>query len=561
MEPVEQYRNPEPKLKGSIADVHCTGCGAPARFDIKKQKYTCSYCGEHVEISEALNEKIGFRKLQQTKIRDSAKNYRLMHATCSGCGADLIFEEGEAMANCAFCGRTLARREYLSDRELPEAIIPFRITLKEAKEELLGWCDANRRRPESRHVREKVDDLAGFYLPYELVRGPVTSHMSRKDSFAIYEGHGFIDNVFVNCSRQLDNLVLDGAEPYELEELVPFDFSYAAGQKIKTLDIDDRMLEMRVGSEVSNDYLPAVQKVLGTKAVDIVTTAGDALRMPVLLPVYYISSGDTVVAVNGQTGKVSVLEEKVRHFYFTPWWLKAIIATIVSCGVLFGALTLGGLDFGTRLTAVGCLGLILLIVLMAAYSDATHTKFRMERRREILTSDGRVLRRAKGGKLERDAKAKAKTVVYPQFYQTIDGKDERVELVFASPARLIKTALLLFGGVFLPVILAFIINGFNFAKLNFGGSAAWFCLAVPLAPVFIVLMLIHLYDDPWIYILDDRGHKKRYRQKDSEIKVSEIFGMIKEGLFHPPLCFLVWFCILCFCAMVWATAFGWDAFE
>ena len=48
-----------------------------------------------------------------------------------------------------------------------------------------------------------------------------------------------------------------------------------------------------------------------------------------LLPVYYIAEGETMAAVNGQTGKVSVRAEKASHYYFLPWWFKAILATLL----------------------------------------------------------------------------------------------------------------------------------------------------------------------------------------------------------------------------------------
>ena len=42
------------------------------------------------------------------------------------------------------------------------------------------------------------------------------------------------------------------------------------------------------------------------QAIEVGAEAKSAVRLPVLLPVYYISSGDICAAVNGQTGKVSV---------------------------------------------------------------------------------------------------------------------------------------------------------------------------------------------------------------------------------------------------------------
>ena len=55
--------------------------------------------------------------------------------------------------------------------------------------------------------------------------------------------------------------------------------------------------------EVAASYRPVVQKALETQSIDIDPDTKSLLRMPVLLPVYYIRSGNVCAAVNGQTGK------------------------------------------------------------------------------------------------------------------------------------------------------------------------------------------------------------------------------------------------------------------
>ena len=82
----------------SIADVHCPKCGAPAEYNIIRGSYKCGFCGSTVELGEAMAEKQGFRKLQQEKIRKSSERYRLMRASCSGCGAEIVFADGKSFS-------------------------------------------------------------------------------------------------------------------------------------------------------------------------------------------------------------------------------------------------------------------------------------------------------------------------------------------------------------------------------------------------------------------------------------------------------------------------------
>ena len=173
-----------------ITDIHCPKCGAPAKFDIVEQKYLCSYCDGKVEIGEALQQARGFRKIQIDKLRNSAKEYHLFNASCSGCGATVVFEENVALSNCAFCGSSLVRRKYLFNNNMPENIIPFRITSEEAGNLLEEWCRKNSGKQEAKLLRKKIDTLKGYYLPYELICGPVHMRVSRMQGSREYDCEG-----------------------------------------------------------------------------------------------------------------------------------------------------------------------------------------------------------------------------------------------------------------------------------------------------------------------------------------------------------------------------------
>ncbi len=90
------------KKTGKLYDIHCPTCGAPAYYDIRKRTYDCSYCGNHVGIDRAKSEHRGFREINRKKKRESLKKFELQKAVYTGCGAKLVFESGDAVANCAF---------------------------------------------------------------------------------------------------------------------------------------------------------------------------------------------------------------------------------------------------------------------------------------------------------------------------------------------------------------------------------------------------------------------------------------------------------------------------
>ncbi len=540
---------------GKLYDIHCPTCTAPAYYDIRTREYHCRYCGNTVGIDKAKSQTKGFREISRKKMRESLKKFELAKATCTGCGAEVVFEAGEAVANCAFCGRSLVRKAFTNGEIIPEFIVPFAITGEEAQGILADWCTKNKHKKEAKAIRERIGELKGFYLPYELVRGPVGCSVFRIDGGSVYECGGFVDQVFINCSKKLDNQVLDAMEPYDLDDLREFDFSFIAGHQVKTGDIAEDELIRRIDIEVAEDYKPVVQKTLETKAVSVRAYCGDVLRMPVLLPVYYLAFDGFMGAVNGQTGKVSVRACKDSKYLILPWWLKAILATIAgTAGVALGMFLFGAWK-DLILGASGCLALVLLFVFFAAYAQQREETYGLEYYRKIFSSKGGPYVR-ENEHLVQTPKEMEKPVTKPVFFMNLGGKKQEVEIRFTTILRVIRAIAIMLGVVFLPVILALLINGFNFAQLELGGSAVWFCIAVPLAPVFLIKYgRMDIYDTPWIYLIGSDGKKKRYKPKRDARETDNIKWFIKD-LFTPPLLWGTLFGIFLFCTMVYLTAFG-----
>ena len=541
----------------TITEIYCPGCGAPARFDIKEQIYLCSYCKGKVGIREALRGKQGFREIRVVKMKEALAKFRLYVSSCGSCGANVVFEQGEVISNCAFCGKSMVRISYLDIDDLPENIIPFSLTEQEAAGRLMEWCEKNRFKPEAKKLRQLIPELKGFYLPYDLVRGPVHMNVWRLDGNKKYECEGFINDEFVNRSKQLDNLLLDSMEPFDTDKMVDFDFAYVGGHRVKVSDITDEELKVRISGEAREAYIPWVRKKLETNAVEISADAGDAVRYPVLLPVYYIRNGDLMAAVNGQTGKVSVRAEKESHYYFLPWWFKAIIATLAFCEIMLGIFLLFKMEPMGALFLTGILGFFFIVVNLCLYSDTAKNKFSVESGRRYFTSGDQTFRRERGG-LVRNEKILKRKISQPSFFSKLGDKRIPVEMYFTTPLRILIMGLLSISVTFLPVIFALLINGFNFSRLDLGGSAVWFCIVVPVMPVLLLKFgIVELHDNPWIYYRLPDGRKKRYRNNGKKIKIKidrELLINILMVLFVPPVSLGVWFGIISFCVMVYLTA-------
>ena len=193
---------------------------------------------------------------------------------------------------------------------------------------------------------------------------------------------------------------------------------------------------------------------------------------------------------------------------------------------------------------------------LCLYSDTTRNRFSVESGREIFTSGEKTFRREKGG-LVLDDRILEKKVQDPVYFAEVNGRLQPVVLRFTTFARILKMTVMSLTVLFLPVIFALILNGFQFSMLNLGGSAVWFCIFVPVVPVYILKFgIVELHDHPWIYYRTENGRIKRYREKRKK-SVKNIWSLVKDilrVLFIPPVSLAVWFGIISFCVMVYLTA-------
>ena len=537
----------------NISDVFCPSCGAPAHFDIINQQYKCSHCDGTVGIREALKEKLGFRRLHQEKMKNAAKDYKLYSASCSGCGATVVFEENESMTTCAFCGKALVRKEYVNDEELPELIIPFKITEDEAKKIAKEWCAANRGKIEAKHFSEKIPEIKGFYLPYELIRGPIGCETARQNS-CYYHCAANVEKEFINRSKQLDNLLLDAMEPFELSDLVEFDFAYVAGQRVKTSDITDEQLDKRIFSELSANLKPGISKTLHTQLLKVNVDTGSILRMPILLPVYYVYDNGFIAAINGQTGKVSVRSESNSYVYYIPWWINAFLSTFIMCLLAFVAFTRFGWDYDNSVYTTGMLGIVLLIITLCFFSETEKHSFREIGARKIFTSNGGPYRRNTNNNLVKEKKPLPRPMLEPVFFYRMNGVMKPAELSFLPSFLFILISGLVV--MFLPVIIALFLNGFNFDQLTLSGSAVWFCVFVPVVPIYILKFgIVYLFDSPTVHEIMPDGSRKRYKSEKPALDYKLVKELMKEA-FQAPGCLFVGFGLLCFFMCCYLTAFG-----
>ena len=312
--------------------LKCKACGSNTKYDIKEQSYCCTSCARKISVVDAITNLDSWRKSQQSDIKEKLHELPHTFTHCPNCGAEFFFKENEATGICPYCDTPMIRKDYDESDSFPESIIPFKITLEEAKEKLLDLVDkpASSYSEEAELAKKNINKMQGFYLPYCLIMGPIDYNINRERTKRQFHCEIEVEKNFINGSKELDNLVLDAMEPYDWQEIVPFSFGYISGQLVKIRNIDENELNKRAVEEVANQTKKQITEELDSEAIEIKPDSTNILTAPVLLPVYYFKVGDFTVAVNGQTGRVSMTNnhETKKIVNYSGWIALPILIAL-----------------------------------------------------------------------------------------------------------------------------------------------------------------------------------------------------------------------------------------
>lgn len=473
--------------------VRCPNCGGEQGFDIVKQQYECAHCGSVTEMVQQKAEFRNWRALQQNNVRKDIGRVKLF--SCPACGAKTMAPSEEVVTQCPFCQNSLIDGDF-SDTIVPEAILPFKLTLDEAKKRLEGWLAANSSKPVSAIIKKNMDRFAGCYLPYHIVRGACDGAMSVADQAGAgyhYPFRAYINSMAVNASNDLDNIFLDGIEPFDFKETREFDYGFLNGQRAKIQNVNGEKLSSRIKEEMSTELYHTLSKEAHTKEISVFMGDNDNETIAALMPVYFVNCGNGVAAaVNGQTGKISVSTGKSINLT-RFWWLSPTIVTVV-LAIIFFALNAGAM---LALTGAGVFGMILFAV--------AHQRHRDEFVREILTDP-------KTNETHNDTKA--------VFMEDFGSGLIPVKLKFFTVGRIIKITLASLAIIFLPYLIALPIQlmlGRPVSDINLLYGAAWFII-----PVFFAILGLTgmgkamLYGYPMFYEIFPDGTTKRRKRPQTE---------------------------------------------
>ena len=330
------------KNEANGTKIACTSCGAYLTYKPGTQHLSCEYCGFENEIP-ALQEEI--EELDYSAFLNnevSGATYSEEFVQCESCKATSTLSSNLTSAFCPYCSTPLIiENAYRENIIQPKSLLPFKLDLQLAKNEFDQWIKKLWFAPNNLKKSLSLDNFKGIYIPYwtydtrtftkytgergeyyyttetytTTENGKQVSKTREVRHTRWYTANGAVrllfDDILVTATRSLPEKYVQNLEPWDMDNLVPFDKSYLSGfitEKYQIglkegFEIAQKMSSPEIKRAILNDIGGDEQRITATKTTYSNITFKHLL-FPVYVSVYKYNNKVYQFLVNGRTGEV-----------------------------------------------------------------------------------------------------------------------------------------------------------------------------------------------------------------------------------------------------------------
>lgn len=348
-----------------VLQTVCSNCGGKLSYLPGTTSLKCEYCGTLNDIKpiDAVIEELDLEEYLEGHIKTAA-TMEVVTVKCNACSATTTFNKGQTAGSCAFCGNNLVV-EGASKQTIikPKSLLPFKIDKGNALELYGKWLKGLWFAPNglTKYARQE-EKLNGVYMPFWTYDADTDTYyvgqkgvdytvqverqVQRDGKWVTetvtetrtnwYPAAGNVnvdfDDVLVVGSRSLPQSYQDTLEPWDLNNLTPFDERYISGFKAESYQVDVKegwsiaqgkmrpMIENAICRDIGGDH----QRIITQN-----TSYSDMTFKHILLPIWISSYRyqDKIYRfmINARTGEVT--GER-------PWsWIKITLAILLAIAI------------------------------------------------------------------------------------------------------------------------------------------------------------------------------------------------------------------------------------
>jgi len=358
------------KTAKGLEHFPCTQCGAVLKYAPGTSSLVCDYCGfeNHIEHRAGLIEEYDLQEaLQQLSKSRTEPAKPQIH--CNECGAGFQFEASVHAGECPFCGTPIVTTTAQTKPIQPKSLLPFRIEEFGARQQFQRWIKGLWFAPNAVKKYARSDTkLTGVYLPYwTFDSDTVTDYMGERgdvyyvdQAVQVMRGNQmvteirripqirwtpvrgqvsrFFDDVLIGASKSLPRRILDALQPWDLEQLIPYDEHYLSGfrseyyqvELSESFDYAKQVMDSIIYRDIAFDIGGDHQRIHQARTRHGGTTYKHCL-LPVWSAAFRYKDKPYRFVINGRTGQV----QGERPY---SWWkigFTVIAALLLAIGIYF----------------------------------------------------------------------------------------------------------------------------------------------------------------------------------------------------------------------------------
>ena len=168
----------------------CPQCGSTdIAVNAKTGRLRCNFCRHEFEPEKIQGMETDITKLEgeimgsgaQDIVQDTIDTIKTFK--CSSCGAEVVIDTNEStQARCHWCRNTLSVNQQIPNGVIPDVVLPFKLTKKEAKEQIENFVGKRKFFAHPKFKEEfTTENIMGVYFPYMVV--DINAH-------TYFAGHG-----------------------------------------------------------------------------------------------------------------------------------------------------------------------------------------------------------------------------------------------------------------------------------------------------------------------------------------------------------------------------------
>jgi hypothetical protein len=301
----------------------CPQCGGRMIFAPDGQSLVCEYCSRSQALTAqpgTASEKDFIIAMATARGHGKSLNEQVFH--CQGCASEFILPPDQISSTCLYCGSphvvNWEREEALL---APDGIIPHTFDPDHAKQLLLTWLHTNHIQLE----KQTVSPL-GMYLPlWTFDLGGTIGYVGEKmDDSELQFGHKHpkmirvsesypvqMNDLPIPASRKLSAVFSKLIPSFELRAIKPYDPRYLIKYPAELYNVSmaEASLEARAQSlahykrDLPNLLTPI--HIISTSSSNMTVESFRLNVVPVWLTKIHLHSGEHLVLINGQNGRVA----------------------------------------------------------------------------------------------------------------------------------------------------------------------------------------------------------------------------------------------------------------